>query len=132
MLPKDVLLYGSLSYKLDVLGNNCFNCLRCMVELHIPSSVRNIQRSFWKCYKLCRFVVDENSQNYSSIDGALYSKNHKLVACPNAHVKAYSGVDGTIDVSHSFFTFLPHKLLDLLREQLSILNRYRVFPVLRK
>lgn len=103
-LPEDVVTYGGLTYKLDVLGNNCFDCLRRMVELHIPSSVRNIQWSFWECYNLCRIVVDENNRSYSSIDGVLYSKDHKLVAYPNAHGKAHSVVDGTIDVSHSLFT----------------------------
>lgn len=103
-LPEEAVLDGKLIYKLDELGNNSFDCLHRMIELHIPASVLNIQWSFWECYNLCRFVVDENNHKYSSIDGVLYSKDHnQLVAYPNAHGKEYSVVDGTVEVAHFAF-----------------------------
>lgn len=112
-LPEDVVLPGNLTYKLVTLGNNCFNCLHSLIELYIPASVQNIEWSFWKCYNLRRFVVDDNNPKYSSIDGVLYSKDQELVAYPNAHGKEYSVVDGTIEVSH--FAFKSCKDIEIIK-----------------
>lgn len=103
-LPEKAVLDEHFVFWLEEIGYNSLDFQTRLKVLYIPSSVRTIKWCFWQCYNLSSIVVDENNKKYSSIDGVLYSKDHKqLVAYPNAHGKEYSVVDGTEEILHFAF-----------------------------
>ena len=64
-------------------------------KIILPSTIRKIDWSFWHCRKLKTIEVDNENKYYSSIDGVLYSKDHKvLYAYPNMHGCIYEVPDG--------------------------------------
>lgn len=102
-LPKEVVLDG-LAFTLEKIGLNSFDNKERLRELRIPSTVRKIEWCFYECFNLERIIVDEENPNYASIDGVLYSKDHKrLVAYPNAHGEEYHILDGTKEIARLAF-----------------------------
>lgn len=54
--------------------------------IRLPQTINKLDWSFWHCRKLKTIDVDKDNKTYSSIDGVLYSKDHKvLYAYPNMH-----------------------------------------------
>lgn len=102
-LPKEVVLDG-LAFTLEKIGLNSFDNKERLRELRIPSTVRKIEWCFYECFNLERIIVDEENPDYASIDGVLYSKDHKrLVAYPNAHGEEYHILDGTKEIARLAF-----------------------------
>lgn len=103
-LPEKAVLDEHFVFWLEEIGFGSFDFQDRLKVLYVPPSVRTIKWCFYQCHNLSTIVVDENNLNYSSVDGVLYSKDHKqLVAYPNAHGKEYSVVDGTVEVAHFAF-----------------------------
>ena len=57
------------------IGHNAFRDCTTLSNLTIPASVTEIKSVFYKCTNLQNFIVDENNEYFSSIDGNLYDKN---------------------------------------------------------
>ncbi len=75
------------------IGHDAFS--HCPVtELHLPSTVEEIDYKAFsnKLHTLEKITVDENNQNFTSVDGVLFSKDMtKLIAYPSGKkVKAYT------------------------------------------
>ena len=66
------------------IRNSAFASCYYLTSVTIPSSVTTIgYQAFEGCTRLISFIVDDDSQNYSVIEGLLCSKDGKtLVACP--------------------------------------------------
>lgn len=102
-LPKDAVFDG-LTFTLEKIGFNSFDNKNRLRELRIPSTVREIVWCFYECFNLERIVVDDENPNYSSVNGVLYSKDHKqLIVYPNAHGEEYHVIDGTKEIAHFAF-----------------------------
>ncbi|MBQ3453387.1 MAG: leucine-rich repeat domain-containing protein, partial [Thermoguttaceae bacterium] len=53
-----------------------------LASITIPASVREIEDdAFWGCSSLDSIEVDSGNRAYRSIDGALYSRNKKVLRC---------------------------------------------------
>ena len=64
------------------IGANAFTGCMNLIKIKIPSSVEKIGLgSFEWCYEFKNIEVDENNQNYKSIDGVLYSKDGSTLIC---------------------------------------------------
>ncbi len=64
------------------IGINAFTGCMNLIKIKIPSSVEKIGLgSFEWCYEFKNIEVDENNQNYKSIDGVLYSKDGSTLIC---------------------------------------------------
>lgn len=58
------------------IGKYAFNGCDSIVTMNIPSSVKEIDsKAFHSCNGLVEFVVSENNEYYSSIDGVLFDKD---------------------------------------------------------
>ena len=64
-----------------------------IVSVIIPDSVTTIgECAFYGCENLVSINVDEDNQNYSSIDGVLFDKkNNTLIQCPGGKSGKYTG-----------------------------------------
>lgn len=75
-----------------------------LTALNIPESVTEIGSKFvYGCKKLKSINVSPQNKNYTSVDGALFSKNlQELVTCPPA-VEKFSIPEGTVTIGNSAF-----------------------------
>ena len=77
------------------ISKGVFESLHEVEKIILPLTIRKIEWSFWHCRKLKSIEVDNENKNYSSIDGVLYSKDHKvLYAYPNMHGCIYEVPEG--------------------------------------
>ena len=77
------------------ISKGVFESLHEVEKIILPLTIRKIEWSFWHCRKLKSIDVDNKNKYYSSIDGVLYSKDHKvLYAYPNMHGCIYEVPDG--------------------------------------
>lgn len=77
------------------ISKGVFESLHEVEKIILPLTIRKIEWSFWHCRKLKSIEVDNENKNYSSIDGVLYSKDHKvLFAYPNMHGCIYEVPEG--------------------------------------
>ena len=111
--------------------------------IYIGPSVKYIEeRSFIYCKKLRAIEVDENNQNYTDIDGVLYTKDLKqVIVCPNCHctntvyndIREFGEVRNIETETEETFTITgkdveemysdaKHKIGDVTREQISLLK----------
>ena len=59
-----------------------FNCDGVLETVYIGKDVTSIDgKSFYSCWSLKAFEVDENNPNYCDVDGVLYSKDKTQVIC---------------------------------------------------
>ncbi|MBR1867377.1 MAG: leucine-rich repeat protein, partial [Clostridia bacterium] len=62
------------------IGGEAFEDCYSLTSIELPSSVTSIGAlAFDRCSSLSSITIDENSQNYKSIDGNLYSKDGKTL-----------------------------------------------------
>ncbi len=82
MIPNGVVSIGNYAF------SHCFR----LTSITIPSSVTSIgDLVFDNCSVLKEFIVSEQNQNYSTIDGVLFSKDKNvLINYPNAKSSKYS------------------------------------------
>ena len=96
--------FHGLFYRIERVGHNTFDYLKDLKKVQIPATVTNIECCFYDCRNLSAINVDEANPEFCSIDGVLYTKDHKkLIAYPNAHGKEYIVPDGVEEIGH--FTF---------------------------
>lgn len=74
-LADSTLKHVTLPESLTVIGDSAFEN-SCITEIDIPAAVTEIGwMAFGDCKNLQHINVDENNENYTSVDGVLYSKN---------------------------------------------------------
>lgn len=77
------------------ISKGVFESLHEVEKIILPSTIKKIEWSFWHCRKLESIDVDKENKYYSSIDGVLYSKDHKvLYAYPNMHGNIFEVPEG--------------------------------------
>ena len=93
----------NLVCRIEAIGYNCFDGFKELKTLCIPASVKDIKWCFYGCNNLQNIIVAEGNPKYESIDGVLYSKNHKLIAFPNARTGKFYVDDKTVEIMGSAF-----------------------------
>lgn len=70
----------SLSSSLETIGEDAFKGCNSITSITIPSSVQNIEPyALAYCPNLSNLVVEENNQNFSSLDNVLFNKDKTLL-----------------------------------------------------
>lgn len=94
-IPSKAYIPGLKECIVVEISKGVFESLHEVEKIIIPSTIRKIEWSFWHCRKLKSIDVDKENKYYSSIDGVLYSKNHKILyAYPNMHSSIYEVPEG--------------------------------------
>ena len=94
-----------LSNSLTSIGEQAFEYCNSLASIIIPKGVESIgSRAFTGCSSLKEINADLNNQNYSSIDGILFSKdNTTLVRCPEGKKNSYEIPDGVTNIGEQAF-----------------------------
>ena len=72
-----------------------FESLHNTEIIKIPQTITKMDWSFWNCRNLKAIEVDEHNKYYCSIDGVLFSRDHKtLYAYPNNRGRIYDVPEG--------------------------------------
>ncbi len=93
IIPKSVTTIGERAFRdcsliasvtigdsVESIGEGAFSNCKSLTSVAIPNSVMSIGSfAFEDCSSLTSIIVDENNQNYKSIDGNLYSKDGKTL-----------------------------------------------------
>lgn len=98
------------------IGHNVFMGCSSLTSVTIPASVTSIGHSvFSRCSSLTNIIVDKNNQNYSSLDGVLFSKDKKFISCYPAGKKdkSYKIPDGVKKIGESAFEY-HHSLTSVI------------------
>lgn len=87
------------------IGEQAFEYCNSLASIIIPKGVESIgSRAFTGCSSLKEINADLNNQNYSSIDGILFSKdNTTLVRCPEGKKNSYEIPDGVTNIGEQAF-----------------------------
>ncbi len=94
-IPSKIFSPGLREHMVVGISKGVFESLQETEVIKLPFSIENIEWSFWHCKKLKTIEVAKENKYYSSIDGVLYSKNHKvLYAYPNMHGSIYEVPEG--------------------------------------
>lgn len=103
-IPESIIDKTGRKYIITSIDRGVFDLLTNLEEIYIPSSIKNIAWSFWKCHSLKKIHVSRDNQNYEDIDGVLYSKGLKrLVAFPCNYANAYEVIDGVVEIANMAF-----------------------------
>ena len=86
-----------ISDGISSIGAHAFSYCSSLNKIEFPASLTNIEGElFYGCYNLESIFVDFDNPKFLSVNGVLYSKDHKkIVAYPNANGKDYKIIDGT-------------------------------------
>ncbi len=97
----------SIPQSVTSIGDGAFDFCKILTSINIPSSVTSIgERAFSFCDRLVAIFVDDNNQNYCSINGVLFSKDKKIVLCYPAGKREanYTIHEGVTDIGeYAFF-----------------------------
>ena len=88
------------------IGDFAFNSCTSLTDIKIPNSVTEIGRfAFYNCTDLRNFIVDDDNQDFSSIDGVLYNKDKTtLIQYPCGNTRTdYIVPDSVKEIGHSAF-----------------------------
>lgn len=79
------------------IGAHAFSYCSSLNKVEFPASLTDIEGElFYGCNNLESIFVDFDNPKFLSVNGVLYSKDHKkIVAYPNAKGKDYKIIDGT-------------------------------------
>ncbi len=73
-------IVGDETKPVESIGPYALNCDGTVKVVKIGANVKEIDsKSFYSCWALERFEVDENNPNYCDVDGVLYTKDMKTV-----------------------------------------------------
>lgn len=94
-IPPTVYAPGLRRCTIVEISKGVFESLHKAEVIKIPQSIDKLDWSFWHCRNLKSIEVHQENKTYSSIDGVLYSKDHKvLYAYPNMHGNIYEVPEG--------------------------------------
>ena len=87
------------------IGDYAFSGCSGLTSVSIPNNVTSIGNSaFWGCSSLKEFVVLEQNQNYSSIDGVLFNKDKTtIITCPQGKSGVYTIPNSVTLINGAFF-----------------------------
>ncbi len=79
------------------IGAHAFSYCSSLKKVEFPASLTEIEGElFYGCNNLESIFVDFDNTKYLSVNGVLYTKDHKkIIAYPNAKDKDYKIIDGT-------------------------------------
>lgn len=91
---------------IEEIGPGVFDNLTETEIIKLPSTLKRIDWSFWKCSKLqsieLKVISPYTPKTFQSIDGVLYSSDGKILyAYPNCHGEVYSIPEG-VEIVHKF------------------------------
>lgn len=105
------------------ISKGVFESLHEVEKIILPSTIRKIEWSFWHCRKLKTIDVDKDNKTYCSIDGVLYSKDHKvLFAYPNMHGSIYEVPEGVETIERFAFKDCDNIELIMLPSTLKLIK----------
>ena len=127
VIPSSVLIKGS-SYRIDRIETNAFYNVKSLnsiiisegissigahafsycfslKKVELPASLTDIEGElFYGCNNLESIFVDYDNTKYLSVNGVLYTKDHKtIIAYPNAKGKEYKIIEGTEHIENFAF-----------------------------
>lgn len=87
------------------IGAHAFSYCASLKKVEFPTSLTDIEGElFYGCYNLESIYVDFDNTKFLSVNGVLYTKDHKkIVAYPNAKGKDYKIIDGTEQIENFAF-----------------------------
>lgn len=87
------------------IGQGAFWGCTSLTSITIPNSVTNIEPyAFSSCYRLEEIHIDENNNDYISLDGVLYNKEKTLlICCPAGKSGNYSIPNGITTIGEGAF-----------------------------
>lgn len=105
------------------ISKGAFESLHEVEKIILPSTIRKIDWSFWHCRKLKIIDVDKDNKTFGSIDGVLYSKDHKvLFAYPNMHGSIYEVPEGVETIERFAFKDCDNIELIMLPSTLKLIK----------
>ncbi len=95
----------TLSANLESIGNEAFQQCFSLTSITIPGSVTSIsQRAFVECSSLTEILVDDSNNDYSSVDGVLFSKDEtRLFQYPADGLSVYVVPPTTTSIANYAF-----------------------------
>lgn len=87
------------------IDENAFYFISSMETVEIPETITNISsEAFVSCSNIKEFIVDEDNQNYTSVDGVIFSETmDNIVRFPSGKVIDYTILDGVDIINDNAF-----------------------------
>ncbi|MBR1433097.1 leucine-rich repeat domain-containing protein [Ruminococcus sp.] len=101
------------------------NVLPCVKEVYVPAGITAIDKfAFSNIYRLENIIVDDNNQDYKSVNGVLFTKNGlSLLAFPCGRGGDYTVPDETMEIASGAFDASGIDNI-LLHENITIIGEY--------
>lgn len=85
-----------------------FHCCTGLTRVTIPSHVTSVGSAFYGCGSLTDILVDPDNQDYTSVDGVLFTKDGKtLLAYPGGRQGSYAIPVGVTGIESGAFNYCP-------------------------
>lgn len=87
------------------IGAHAFSYCSALKKVEFPASLTEIEGElFYGCYNLESIFVDYDNATFMSVNGVLYTKDHKIIiAYPNAKGNEYKIINGTERIENFAF-----------------------------
>ena len=122
-IPSQLFAPGLHSCRVVEITKGVFESLHEAEIIRLPQTINKLDWSFWHCRKLKTIDVDKDNKSYSSIDGVLYSKDHKvLYAYPNMHGSIYEVPKGVETIERFAFKDCDNIELIILPSTLKLIK----------
>ena len=122
-IPSQLFAPGLHSCRVVEITKGVFESLHEAEIIRLPQTINKLDWSFWHCRKLESIDVDKENKYYSSIDGVLYSKDHKvLYAYPNMHGSIYEVPEGVETIERFAFKDCDNIELIILPSTLKLIK----------
>lgn len=85
-----------------------FHCCTGLTRITIPSHVTSVESAFYGCANLTDILADPDNQDYTSVDGVLFTKDRKtVVAYPGGRQGSYAIPAGVTEIGSRAFDYCP-------------------------